>query len=71
MSILTCVLIVPGLDAPDPFGQCATPDEAYGPYPLLPQAEYAARILTRLKGAAEIVPAGRNGPWWVRNRLAD
>jgi hypothetical protein len=37
----------------------------HGPYPFLLQAEFVARILRRLDDA-EIVPAGRNGPWWIR-----
>ena len=38
----------------------------HGPFSLLAQAEYVARILRRLDDDAEIESACPNGPWWVR-----
>ena len=42
-----------------------------GPYPMLPQAEYAARVWRHLDQGAEIVAACLGGPWWVYVREAD
>jgi hypothetical protein len=71
MPSLTCVLVVPIPEAPGRRSRNASLAAAHGPYFLLSQAEYAARILTRLKVVAEIVPASQNGLWWVRERVGD
>lgn len=39
--------------------------EVHGPFRLLAQAEYAARMLRRVDGFAEVASDGRDGRWWV------
>jgi hypothetical protein len=68
MITFTPVFITPEqADAP----VVTAPIAVHGPYRFLPQAEYVARILRRLNDDAQIVAAGRDGPWWVQAVAAE